>query len=134
MGKLRNAFDKVNWGDVAIRTVKTFVQVFIGLQGGARLVDWLDGTVPVDTNGLRIAAAGAAVAAVTYVWNVLLQAFSTDPTPGSRAAARLAFARGGLGARVAAAWSPDAAVMQRHPVDRESTVIADGPSPEVEPR
>lgn len=86
MGKLRNAFDKVNWGDVAIRTVKTFVQVFIGLQGGARLIDWLDGTVPVDTNGLRIAAAGAAVAAVTYVWNVLLQAFSTDPTPGSRMA------------------------------------------------
>lgn len=127
MGKLRNAIAKVNWGDVAVRTVKTFVATFVGLQGGARLIDWIDGTAPVDTNGLRIAAAGAVVATVTYVWNVLIQAFSPDPTPGSRAAIRFALARGG-GARDMALAGASRMVVEQN----DQPIAGSGPGPVIE--
>lgn len=81
-----NALRKVNWADVCVRAVKTGVQAFVGLQGSAALLDWLGGSVPVDTNGIRVAAASAIIATVSYVWNVVVQAVSPDPAPGSREA------------------------------------------------
>jgi hypothetical protein len=58
------------------RVVRTFVQAFIGLYGGANLVGLISGSQPVDVNALRAAGAAGVVAVVTLLWNAVY-----DPSP-----------------------------------------------------
>lgn len=76
---------KVNWSDVVVRSVKTFVATFVTLQGFAPILSWAGGHSPVDFSSSRAALLGAAIAVTTYVWNVVLQILNPTPTPGSRA-------------------------------------------------
>lgn len=80
-----NLLRKVNWADVVIRATKTAVATFVALQGFLPILSWAGGDSPVDFSSSRAALVSGIVAGVTYIWNVLIQALSADPTPGSRA-------------------------------------------------
>lgn len=80
-----NLLRKVNWADVVIRATKTAVATFVALQGFLPILSWAGGDSPVDFSSSRAALVSGIVAGVTYIWNVVIQALSPDPTPGSRA-------------------------------------------------
>lgn len=55
-----------------VRTIRTLVQIFIGLAAGVPLLVALLATLGIEVDGSQWAAvAGAAVALVSFVWNTL---------------------------------------------------------------
>ena len=67
---------KLDYPELAKRVVRTGVMAFIGVYGGANLINLLGGSSSFNVSLARSAGAAALAAVVSLLWNALL-----DPSP-----------------------------------------------------